>query len=1283
MNLLALTVFIYAVLVIITTGFECTWKKFINNQTSFGPECMYICHCMDDIQCDRETGECPNGCAAGWTGPLCQYGDVAYKKGVTQKTTRPVSNSGVKGSVDGDINTCSQTIWGNDQWWRADLGAIYSISGLIINSSEAYALKGFEVKIGNGSDFPGICFRHNDEDVIDTVTNVMCTSKQIGRHVMIWLPGKSSRITLCDVRAYSVCTTNEDYECTGLCGQCEEGSLCDATTRICLQGCQPSWWGLSCTYRCGYCKENTKCSRLEGYCFQCSTGKWGYFCNKTCTGCLTGTGCDIINGTCLKGCLPCCFGLNCDKTCRNCAGDASCDRITGTCLHGCLPGWTEVNKTCNTVCPAGTYGQNCSQDCGFCINDTACERIDGTCRMGCASGYTGDVCSTSCPSGRFGQNCSQVCGNCATDTTCHQTNGTCFNGCSAGYFGTQCITKCLDGAYGQNCSEKCGFCHNGTFCDHINGYCKGGCASGYTGDVCKTKCRHGLYGQNCSEKCGFCFNMTHCNYINGSCNNGCASGYTGDDCKTTAEEQRATEEEESVNIGAAVGGATGAIMLTLIAVIVIVICRQRRPLSKKLDGNSLPTKEAMTKHNGLNTYENISAFNRDKMNNVPELVSDLMCSSQTGECQIECTTATNENERELMLICIEEEGNLRASKEETQLENLDGDVSDKMSDWEFENDADCYYNLDTKRIIVDDLADYLVHGIYSSTAIELEYQALVSGPQSEMTIALKQNNRQKNRYKGIYAYDKTRVVLDPLPDEPDSDYINACFINGYKKDKKYIAAQGPTTTIVNDFWRMIWQYNIPKIVMVTGLYEHGKQKCYQYWPSKGSIKFGTIRVEIVDEDVCAEYTCRLLKFTQTASGEQKMVTQFHFTAWLDRDVPDSPASLLQFLHKVRHTGGHSESPTLVHCSAGIGRTGTYIAIDYLYEEGKAAGSIHVFDCINNLRRQRVGMVQNAEQYVYIHEVLAEAFVRSGKRVDVDDFPDYYQQLNETDQLKKQNKLRLEFDSVQNDRPTTHGKLLSKATKEDEYTCAKLQENIMKNRYHNILPSRRYRPFLSSYVEGRNDYINGVCLPTRKNKNGLLLTQTPLPATVVDFWRLIFEYEVETLVMFQDDNLTDEKIGNYWPTGDNTCLVDPFTVTTVSETRKSTYVERVLQASKQGEERSLKVKQFVCDLWKSQETTPESARLFLNFLEDVENWQRQSEHRPIIVHCLNGAERSGLFCVLWCVFERLKADREVAIRSVVRQMRVRRQQIIPNFAQYQFCHDVILEYLTNFVTYTNI
>ncbi|XP_061057747.1 receptor-type tyrosine-protein phosphatase eta [Eubalaena glacialis] len=244
-------------------------------------------------------------------------------------------------------------------------------------------------------------------------------------------------------------------------------------------------------------------------------------------------------------------------------------------------------------------------------------------------------------------------------------------------------------------------------------------------------------------------------------------------------------------------------------------------------------------------------------------------------------------------------------------------------------------------------------------------------------------NRGKNRYNNVLPYDISRVKLSVHAHSTD-DYINANYMPGYHSKKDFIATQGPLPNTLKDFWRMVWEKNVYAIVMLTKCIEQGRTKCEEYWPSKQAQDYGDITVAMTSEIVLPEWTIRDFTVKNIQTSESHPLRQFHFTSWPDHGVPDTTDLLINFRYLVRDYMRHSspESPILVHCSAGVGRTGTFIAIDRLIYQIEDENTVDVYGIVYDLRMHRPLMVQTEDQYVFLNQCVLD-IIRSQKDSKVD------------------------------------------------------------------------------------------------------------------------------------------------------------------------------------------------------------------------------------------------------------------------------------------------------------
>ncbi|GLD60175.1 receptor-type tyrosine-protein phosphatase eta-like isoform X4 [Lates japonicus] len=260
----------------------------------------------------------------------------------------------------------------------------------------------------------------------------------------------------------------------------------------------------------------------------------------------------------------------------------------------------------------------------------------------------------------------------------------------------------------------------------------------------------------------------------------------------------------------------------------------------------------------------------------------------------------------------------------------------------------------------------------------------VVGTAQPKTSALTLENKPKNRYNNVLPYDSSRVKLSIIHGSPYDDYINANYMPGYNSRKEFIAAQGPLPTTVSEFWRMIWEKNVQTLVMLTRCNEQGRVKCEQYWGS-GTMHFDNITVTTTSEIPLEDWTIRDFDIKNVKTAETRPVRHFHFTAWPDHGVPETTELLISFRHLVReHMNQYSRhSPTVVHCSAGVGRTGTFIAIDRLIFQIERENIVDVYGIVHDLRMHRPLMVQTEDQYVFLNQCAMDIIrARTGTNVDL-------------------------------------------------------------------------------------------------------------------------------------------------------------------------------------------------------------------------------------------------------------------------------------------------------------
>ncbi|XP_038383701.1 receptor-type tyrosine-protein phosphatase H isoform X1 [Canis lupus familiaris] len=280
----------------------------------------------------------------------------------------------------------------------------------------------------------------------------------------------------------------------------------------------------------------------------------------------------------------------------------------------------------------------------------------------------------------------------------------------------------------------------------------------------------------------------------------------------------------------------------------------------------------------------------------------------------------------------------------------------------------------SKDILAEDFADHIrKNEMDSNYGFEKEYQQLyLESHNQSQTVASAPENGAKNRYRNVLPYDWSRVSLKPLQDEPGSDYINASFMPGLENPQEFIAAQGPLPQTVGDFWRLVWEQQSHTLVMLTNCVESGQVKCEHYWPlDTKPCTYGHLQVTLEGEEVLENWTVRDLKLWHMQEQKMLHIRQFHYMTWPDHSVPYSPDPILAFWKMLRQwldqtVGG---GPPIIHCSAGVGRTGTLIALDVLLRQLERDRCVRPFNYVRKMRESRPLMVQTEAQYVFLHQCI--------------------------------------------------------------------------------------------------------------------------------------------------------------------------------------------------------------------------------------------------------------------------------------------------------------------------
>jgi receptor-type tyrosine-protein phosphatase T len=729
-----------------------------------------------------------------------------------------------------------------------------------------------------------------------------------------------------------------------------------------------------------------------------------------------------------------------------------------------------------------------------------------------------------------------------------------------------------------------------------------------------------------------------CNSTTGDCGS-CIAGRRGSICS----ELVPSDKKPDVPIGAIVGPIVAIIVLAVVVVIGVIVWRRRRH-KKDVPGLGSENHYDEITETRFGNSERASKSSTDGQNGyVPKKPKPPV------KAKPDLTQGQN--------------GKPKSAKEGTYYNQVLGQSDNSIS--------------------VQDLNNFIAS--HSKEFFQKQFASIPASSTATITVATSPANQHKNRYKNISAYDHSRVHLQMDSAKKHEDYINASYINGFKKQNKFIASQGPTKVILNDFVRMLWEQGTEVVIMLTNLIEEGKLKCEQYWPDDGQIKVGEITVNLTTTQIFADYTIRRLELHKKAEPVQTL-THFHFTTWPDKDVPTTAWGLVDL--EKRMADITTDKPIVVHCSAGVGRTGTFIALHNVLEEIEETGHMNFVSTVQKLRNDRVFMVQTYEQYKFLHQATQIALVCKGTTVKESDLQDRIKILEgmspagQTNLEKEFNSLCLVCDDDDDD-----CEKVEEEQAEHMYYNSRMATNKMKNRFQNILPKEYYRPLLACTTEDMSDYINAVFVPSSERHDHQFLTQLPLPTTITDLWRLVTQYKVALIVALEKDmDSEDTTIGDYLPEGDKVTTSSIFNIKAESvESDVNWKVQKIIitkdteadtgEMSVEAGNRDYSLSHLTC---KSTNLNPGN---LLALVRTIRTMKPVGEGR-IVYMCRDGATFSGLVCTLSLLLARMDYDENVSVPLVLGALKAIRPQMIPTLDQYRLLYQVLQLFVETNNVYSN-
>ncbi|XP_047493670.1 receptor-type tyrosine-protein phosphatase alpha-like [Penaeus chinensis] len=581
----------------------------------------------------------------------------------------------------------------------------------------------------------------------------------------------------------------------------------------------------------------------------------------------------------------------------------------------------------------------------------------------------------------------------------------------------------------------------------------------------------------------------------------------------------------------------------------------------------------------------------------------------------------------------------------------------------YENiDLQDIYDNNSRRVPRLAVESYLNRVIGSTEAAD-EFKTVLENTGRKMDVGSLPENKKKNRYRNNLPYDDTRVKLTLKNGVPNSDYINANHIRGYGQKMHYIATQGPKAEnldTVGDFWRMVWEQNVSAIIMVANFIENGKAKVAEYLRFGSNVETEEMTVSIVSRESLPHFVLTRICLV-TRNGQQRELWHYQFISWPDHGVPGEALSLASMMRHFRASQTHGVA--VVHCSAGIGRTGTVLLVLLLLDSLDLDDSMDPVEALARLRDSRARLVESFTQYSLALQILDEILFGTSTNVQLASL------------LEEAPRLLLEC-------PNQYRKLKALPSALT-YRVAEQQDVSALTRNHAAFPSDTWRICLTAQ-DGVHEshYINAIRVTGLTNKEAFMITEHPLASTSERFWRLVLERFCPVVVFLNEFSDKDEfpavlpdqeeewTFGNYRV---HTHSIQPYS--------QALLQARVTITNPQNETYSLVVYQVIG--WKYGQELPPSVDVPITLADLLFQVPRGPYSGPPLLCCGDGVTACGLVAAVSLVLERAVNHQSVDIyRTAVMLLRCR-PQFITSVDQYAALYKSASLYLENFATYSNI
>ncbi|XP_042322212.1 receptor-type tyrosine-protein phosphatase V-like isoform X3 [Sceloporus undulatus] len=534
-------------------------------------------------------------------------------------------------------------------------------------------------------------------------------------------------------------------------------------------------------------------------------------------------------------------------------------------------------------------------------------------------------------------------------------------------------------------------------------------------------------------------------------------------------------------------------------------------------------------------------------------------------------------------------------------------------------------------------------------------------------------NTSKNRYPHVLPYDYSRVKLSLLDGEPHSDYINANFVQGYNLPQEFIATQGPLKKTLDDFWRLVWEQHICTIVMLTVGMENGRVLCEHYWPSDSSpICFGQIRIYLLAQNFSDEWTTREFKLQHEGLNMERRVIHLHYTAWSNHGVPESTASLTAFIELVRaHMQSTNESgPTLIHGSAGVGRTGTFIALDRLLQQLKHEKVVDVFNTIYSLRMNRHRMIETLGQYIFLHNCILEKIseepfldpsgLEQSHPIPLKSFVEHHAKKCSNANagfLREYEQMLLEAAKENSAVSYSGSQQISLESSKTSYNRSKVKFSLLDR-----------DPF--------SDLSHVWFIPGCNSAKDYIAIEGPDKLALEEFWGLIWEYGVHTIITLLPEQMNSPAPDNScWPSESEPVCTEMLTIQQGTQKVISGWpcIQLKLKYEKKAKERLLQRFQF--PLVEGEELPdPEILVGFLTMVRQLVPYRKRTN--PLVLHCsLGGLGQMGMLIALDTLLQQLKEEKSVDIYGVVLRLVRSCCLMTPTLERYIYLYECIRDIIT--------